>query len=75
MDNDKEPAIVGFHALTGNDYISSIFRESKKACWKLLGKNIDYVRMFQILGSTWKLGDALLRLLEAYMCALFGKEI
>ena len=30
--------------------------------------------MFQLLGSTWELGDALFRLLEAFLCALFGKN-
>ena len=75
MDNDKKPALVCFHALTGNDYISSIFRKSKKACWKLLEQIINYVRTFQFLGGTWELGDVLFRLLEAYTCALFGKKM
>ena len=44
-----------FYALTGNDYISSILRKSKKACWKLLEKNINYVTTFVLLGSTWEL--------------------
>ena len=41
VDNDKKSALVSFRAFTGNDYISSIFRKSKKACWKLLEKNIN----------------------------------
>ena len=27
MDSDKKPGLVGFHALTGNDNISPIFRK------------------------------------------------
>ena len=43
MDNEKRSALVGFHAFTGNAYISSIFRKSKKACCKLLERNNNYV--------------------------------
>ena len=72
MDNNKKLALVGFRALTGNGYILSIFHKLKKACWKLLEKNINYVRMFQLLGSTWELSDTLFRLLEAsvYVCTI-----
>ena len=50
MNNDKKPASVGFHGLIGNDYISLIFRKSKKAGWKLLEKNINYEN-FSFLGA------------------------
>ena len=32
-------ALVGFHAFTGNDYVSAIFRKSKRVCWKLIEKS------------------------------------
>ena len=47
MDADKKTALIGFHAFTGNDYVSSIFRRPREACWKLLEKNARYIRMFQ----------------------------
>ena len=51
MDSDKA-CVSLFYALTGNDYISSTFRKSKKTGWKLLEKNINYVGIFQLPGST-----------------------
>ena len=34
MNSDLKSALTGFHAFTGNDYLSCIFRKSKKLCWK-----------------------------------------
>ena len=36
---DLVDALKGFHAFTGNDYISSFFRKGKGNCWKLVEKN------------------------------------
>ena len=27
-------ALIGFHAITGNDYLSSLFGKGKRKCWK-----------------------------------------
>ena len=35
MSESKLKALIGFHAFTGNDYISSFFRKDKPACWKI----------------------------------------
>ena len=74
MSDEHKSALIGFHAFTGNDYVSSIFRKSKKFCWKLLEKNFRFVRAFIELGSAWDIDDALLSLLEEYVCNLFGKK-
>ena len=29
-------SLLGFHAFTGNDYVSSLFRKGKSVCWKVL---------------------------------------
>ena len=74
MDNDK--ACISLFSCSYWKRLHLInISQIKESLLKLLGKNINYVRMFQLLGSTWELGDALFRLLEAYMCALFGKKI
>ena len=33
-------ALVGFHAFTGNDYVSAIFWKSKRVCWKLIEETL-----------------------------------
>ena len=56
MDNEKKYALIGFHALTGNDYVSSFFRRGKEMCWTLLEKHKKFVTMFSELGNSWSLG-------------------
>ena len=34
----KYSAMLGLHAFTGNDYLSSFFRKGKERCWKLMQK-------------------------------------
>ena len=49
MNSDLKSALTGFHAFTGNDYLSCIFRKSKKLCWKALLKSNKFVQMFKEL--------------------------
>ena len=72
MSDEHKSSLIGFYVFTGNDYVSSIFRKSKKACWKVLKKNNRYVRAFSSLGSTWGLDEQLIALLED--CNLFGRK-
>ena len=74
MSDEHKSSLIGFHAFTGNGYVSSIFRKSKKTCWKVLKKNNRFVRAFSSLGSTWDLDEQLIALLEEYMCNLFGRK-
>ena len=39
-ENLKKP-LIGFHAFTGNDYVSSFFRKGKKTCWKTMKKKTE----------------------------------
>ena len=43
-EQEKE-ALIGFHAITGNDYILSFFGKGKRKCWKKFYQKI----------SLWKL--------------------
>ena len=38
--------LVGFHAFTGNDYNSALFRKGKRMCWKLLERKPRFVDTF-----------------------------
>ena len=73
MNSDLKSALTGFHAFTGNDYLSCIFRKSKKLCWKALKSN-KFVQMFKELGNEWEPKGELIPLLEEYMCSLFQKN-
>ena len=70
MSDDLKSALTGFHVFTGNDYLSCIFRTSKKLCWKALVKS----NKFKELGNQLQLKEELVLLLEEYICCLFGKS-
>ena len=68
MLESEKKCLIGFHAFTGNDYISSFFRKGKTACWKIVWKNSK----FASLGCSWNLQDNAFNGLEEYFCYLYG---
>jgi hypothetical protein len=55
MARDQCDALIGFHAFTGNDYVSAFFRKGKSLCWKTMIKNDKYLDCFKALGDQWDL--------------------
>ena len=55
MATDLKQALVGFHAFTGNDYVSSFFIKVKTASWKKMVKDEKYIQEFQEFGCPGKL--------------------
>ena len=72
MDALKKRCLIGFHAFTGNDYVSSFFWKGKEACWKVADKNQKFVDSFIALGSTWNIAENTMGDLEEYVCLLYG---
>ena len=70
-DSEKE-CLIDFHAVTGNNYISSFFQKRKRACWKIIEKNPKFVDVFASLGSSWSPQDEIYDGLEEYVCRLYG---
>ena len=66
--------LIGFHSLSGNDYISALFRKGKTSCWKLVIKNEQFLQAFSKLGNTWDLGTDVIDKLEVYVCCLYGSK-
>ena len=52
MSEERKSALRGFHAFTGNNYLSSISGKLKNICWKAVTKSSKYARMFNKLGET-----------------------
>ena len=73
MSTERKRCLSGFHAFTGNDYISSFFRKAKAACWKVLEKNEKFVSTFTALGSDWNLEESVIEDLEEFVCLLYGR--
>ena len=72
LNDDIKNCLIGFHAFTGNDYISSFYRNGKAVCWKVLENNPKFLKAFQDLGTSWELTDETFELLEEYVCKLYG---
>ena len=52
MATDRKQALVGFHAFTGNDYVSLFFTKGKTASWKKMIKDEKYIQGFQEFGMS-----------------------
>ena len=62
-EQDKE-ALTGFHAITGNVYVSSFFRKGKRKC----------VETVKCLGDSWEVSEALFTDIEEYICAIYNAK-
>ena len=76
IDNEKHLvyALIGFHAFTGNDHISSFFRKGKEKCWKLLEKTNKFQNPFSVLAENWEVSNNLFIMLEGFVCQLYGYQ-
>ena len=46
MNKNEKDALLGFHAFSGNDYISGFFRKGKSSGWKCMVKTKKFVQLF-----------------------------
>ena len=74
MSTEEKAVLIGFHAFTGNDYVSAFFKKGKGACWKILLNNLRFWRVFAKVGRDWLPSDHLIQLLEEFVCLLFGSR-
>ena len=72
IEKDLVHTLIGFHAFTGNDYISSFFRKGKEKCWKLVEKTKKFQNAFSILGENCEVSNDLFIMLEEFVCQLYG---
>ena len=60
-------ALIGFHAFTGNYYISAFFQKSKAMRWKRVVKTKKFIDAFRSLGEWWQLSEESKIVLEEYL--------
>lgn len=70
----KKKALLGLHAFTGCDQVSSFLRKGKVTCWKVLEKNPALLEGFAQLGLERKPSDELLQNIEEFVCRLYGER-
>lgn len=69
---DKD-ALIGFHTVTGNNFISALFKKGKLTCQKVMKKKPKFLAAFANLGSDWYLNDTF-NDLEEFVCMLYGQK-
>ena len=73
--NDEElKALIGFHAMTGCDYVSSFFRKEKPTRWEKMIKKTRFTRAMAHLGDNVDISEEIYDDLEAYVCPLYGSK-
>ena len=71
----QQNALIGFHAFTGNDYVSAFFRKSKQICWdKMTEEENDSTEIFANLGETWTLSENQKSDFEKFVCHLYSSK-
>ena len=55
LDYEIKNCLIGFHAFTGNYYISSFYQKGKEVYRKVHEKNPKFLKAFQDFGSSWVL--------------------
>jgi hypothetical protein len=70
----QKQALLGVHAFTGNDYVSSFFRKGKKICWRIVKDSQDFLNAFRSLGSADSVDENTRAILEKYVCVMYGEK-
>ena len=69
---EEKKALIGVHAFSGNDYLSSFFRKGKSAFWKLALKKHEFLQLFGKLGLEFRVNQQLFDGLKKFVCFLYG---
>ncbi len=69
----QKRGIIGFHALTGNDYVSSFFGKGKASCYKIYTKFPHLQAEFCNLGNSFTVDEQTKVALREFICKVYGK--
>ena len=76
LSKQQKKALLGMHAFTGNDYVSSFLRKGKQVCWKLIKDSAEFLQIFGELGSQDSVSESTAAGLEKFVCSLYdGKRL
>ncbi len=70
----QKKALIGLHAFTGNDIVSSFFRKGKPMCWNAIRNNRSFLRAFGQIGSSTEISENLMKELEKFVCYIYGQR-
>ena len=65
-------ALLGFHALTGWDSVSSFCGKGKKKAFATLKKSSNHAEFLSSLGKDFSVTDEQVKMIEKFVCCLYG---
>ena len=68
-------ALVGTHAFSGDDYISSFSSETKKKCWNIHERFPELFTCFKTLGRSQERHEDLFAQLEEFVCFVHSAKV
>lgn len=74
LDDEIIESLIGFHAFTGNDFVSSFFKKGKLSCFKVMENDSHFRSAFTQLGSSWDLSDDTYDVLQSFVIKLYGTK-
>ena len=74
LDDEIVESLIGFHAFTGNDFVSSFFKKGKLSCFKVMEGDSHLRSAFTQLGSSWDLSDDTYDGLQSFVIKLYGTK-
>ena len=69
----QKRGVLAFHALTGNDYVSSFFGKGKASCYKIYKEFPHLQAAFCDLGNSSTVDEQTKEVLKEYICKVYGK--
>ena len=67
-------ALIGFHPFTGSDYTPSFKDKGKVRPLKIMQSNKSYMQAFKDLGSSEVIQADTLKILEKFVCQVYGDK-
>ena len=74
LPNIQKQALIGLHAVSGNDSVPSFFRKGRIAFWKAMLKRAEFIELFDGLGVTTDLSGTSALNIEKVVCFLYGDQ-
>ena len=74
ISEEEKKAIIGFHAVTGNDYVSSFFGKGKRKCWKKMVSKSMFLDIVKCLGDSWDIPETFFTAIEEFICAIYNAK-
>ena len=65
-------ALVSLNTFTGCDTVSVFAGLGKSKAFKIMAKNVDYIKLFEKLRKDWHLEEEIIRYIERFACHLYG---